>query len=293
MTRNPLAFFLIAASLSVAGCATSSTQAATSDLVPGASSIAGSAATARQAQTAPKPASTSAARPRTDSAPANQMPMYGGQALTDKQKQANDAFIQKAESFKGGRKAAFETTLKLGWAYLYEKRDPVTAMKRFNQAWLLDPEHDEVYFAFGFMASMRGNVEEAIQFYKRCLAINPNHPIALANLARSYKDQAYQIYAQKQSALPNQDVKDRLIGSLALYEKASRVAGSDGNLRLTTPEEDLSYIYYQWAVALEFSGKYAEAWEKIKLTRQHGGARLIEPGFIQELSGFMPEPPDA
>lgn len=274
MKKNPFVFLSLAALLLVAGCA------------KGAASDAASASIVESA-------AGSAAGTTSGSVPLNEIPMFGNQPLTEKQKKSNADFVKKADGFKGGRPAAFETTLKLGWAYLYEKRDPVTAMKRFNQAWLLDPDNDEVFFAFGFLTSMQGKTDEAVLYYKQCLAINPNHPIALANLARSYKDQAYQIYLKKKSNVPDQDVKDRLTGALALYEKASRSATETGTLRLTTLEEDLSYIYYQWAVALEFNGEYAKAWEKIKLARQHGGERLIEPNFIKELSGLMPEPPDA
>jgi len=37
---------------------------------------------------------------------------------------------------------------------------------------------------------------------------------------------------------------------------------------------------------------FKKAWEKIRLSREHGGNKIIDQGFIKELSGFLPEPID-
>ena len=221
---------------------------------------------------------------------ANEQPMYGNKPFTEEQKKLNDQVVSEVIKGAGSKQAALERTIKLAWQYFYEKNDPETAMKRFNQAWLIDPNNDEVFYGFGFLTSVQGKTAEAIPLYKKALELNPNHPMALANLARSYKDKAYDLYLKKRMGEPDQEVKTILGEAVTLYEKASQTATTGSALRLTSLESDLSYIYYQWAVALEFNGEYAKAWQKIKLSRKNGGDRVIEPGFIKELSRFMPEP---
>jgi len=223
--------------------------------------------------------------------PTNERPMYGNIPMTDEEKKCNENFINEAIQKAGSREAAAQSAIKLAWQYFYNN-DPRTAMKRFNQAWLLDPNNAEVFYGFGILTSLQGKADEAISLYKKALELNPNHPMALANLARSYRDKAYALYCKKELEYPDDEVKRILGEALALYEKASQAATTGSDLRLTDLDSDLRYIYYQWAVALEFNGEYAKAWEKIKLSRKHGGEKLIEPGFIEELSHFMPEPKD-
>lgn len=222
----------------------------------------------------------------------NEQPMYGNKPVTEEQKKLNDQVVNEVIKRSGSKQAALEHTITLAWQYFYDKHDPETAMKRFNQAWLIDPNNDEVYYGFGFLMSVQGNGEEAIPFYNKALELNPNHPMALANLARSYKDKAYDLYLKKRMGEPDQEVKSILREALVLYEKASQTATAGSELRLTSLEGDLSYVYYQWAAALEFNAEYAKAWQKIKLSRKNGGDKIIEPGFIKELSRFMPEPQD-
>lgn len=220
----------------------------------------------------------------------NEEPMYGNKPFSEEQKKLNGQVVEGVIKEAGSRQAALEKTIRLAWQYFYEKNDLPTAMKRFNQAWLIEPNNDEVFYGFAFLLSVRGRTDEAVSFYKKALEINPNHPMALANLARSYKDQSYALYQRKQLSTPDVEVKNIIEEALVLYEKASQAATSGSEVRLTSLESDLSYIYYQWAIALEFNGEYAKAWEKIKLSRKYGGDRIVEPGFIQELSRFMAEP---
>jgi Tfp pilus assembly protein PilF len=215
--------------------------------------------------------------------------MYGNAPLTKELEKCNEEFIRCATKEGASREAASQGVIKLAWQYFY-KKDLKTAMRRFNQAWLLDPNNAEAFYGFGVLVSLQGKTDQAASFYKKALELNPNHPMALANLARSYKDKAYDLYRKKRLQYPDDEVKRIMGEALALYEKASQVATAGSDLRLTDLDSDLSYIYYQWAVALEFNGEYAKAWEKVKFSRKHGGTKIIEPDFIKELSKFMPEP---
>lgn len=222
--------------------------------------------------------------------PTNEIPMYGNAQFTDEQKRFNEQLIKETTLQFGSREAASQQAIKLAWNY-YHRKDRRTAMKRFNQAWLLDPNNAEAFYGFGFLALLQGKTDEAISFYKKALKINPNHPMALVNLGWIYKDKAYSLYLKKRLKYPDEEEKKMLSEAMALYEKASQVAtAASSDLRMTDLDSDLRYIYYEWAIAAEFNGEYAKAWEKIKLSRKHGGDKIIEPGFIKGLSCFMPEP---
>jgi len=212
--------------------------------------------------------------------PINEIPMYGNIPPTEALKKCNEEFIKEMTQRAGGREAGSQEAIKLAWDY-YRKGDQRTAMKRFNQAWLLNPNNAEAFFGFAFLNSVQGKIDEAIPFYKKCLEISPNHQLALANLGRAYKEKAYLLYRKKRLDYPDEEVKKITSKGLIFFEKASQVAGDSSNL---------GYIYYEWALALEFNCEYAKAWGKIKLCRKYGGSNLIAAGFIKELSGFMPEP---
>jgi len=202
--------------------------------------------------------------------------MYGNIPGTPQQKECDEELIQSTVKQFGSRKAAGEAAIQLAWEYYNNKHDPKTAMKRFNQAWLLDPSNADAYYGFGFLVAGQGKNDEAIKFYKKALELNPKHAMAMCHLALQYYKKAYQFHRKNMQKDSNQFLNEALF----LYEEASQYA---------TIGTDLGYIYYLWAVSLTTYGDYAKAWEKIKLSQRYDG-RFIEPSFIPELSKFMPEP---
>jgi len=55
------------------------------------------------------------------------------------------------------------------WRYFYNNDLP-TAMKRFNQAWLLDPEIPDSYFGFAALTEMSGDLSGSERLYKMGIA---------------------------------------------------------------------------------------------------------------------------
>jgi len=206
----------------------------------------------------------------------NEIPMYGGIEFTPEQKEINEKFIQGVVKQYGSREAAADESVRWGWHYYNEKHDLKTAMKRFNQAWLLDPNNAGAFFGFGFLMAEKGKEDEAITYYKKSIELDPKNAVAICNFGRIYENKAYRLYRQRK----RKEMLRNLDEAINLYKKASQVA---------TTDDDLGYIYYQWAVALELAGNYEEAWNKIKLARKHDG-HYIELGFIRQLSRHMPEP---
>ena len=97
---------------------------------------------------------TFAAQPReawaAESCPANLIPMYGRDMKTNISELVGQKRLsgEQLQALKRNVNAA----LQLGWRYFIRDQDPVTAMKRFNQAWLLDPENGGVYHGMAVMS---------------------------------------------------------------------------------------------------------------------------------------------
>ncbi len=217
--------------------------------------------------------------------PENEIPMYGYVSIDNSPEKYLPRIVLDGED----KKYALKGAVQLAWKYFYEE-DYKTSIKRFNQAWMIDPACAEVYYGFGVLLSLEGKRDEAEKFYKKTIDLDSHHPMAMANLARVYKDIAYELYIKKGILKLDEEIEEKLNVVLELYEKANQNIGNKTDFRLDSVENDRSYIYYQWAIALAFHGEFDLAWEKIELCREHGGSHLIEQGFIEELSNSMPEP---
>jgi len=173
------------------------------------------------------------------------IPMYGNRPRTAQEQAADAKLIQTVLSVTGDREAAAKEALRTGFQ-LCETGDLDTAIKRFNQAWLLTPNYPPVFHAFGWYMAKRGEVDEAIAMYKKALELDAKYAIAMCDLARSYKDKAL---TQTNPA----ELLSLLSQAITLCDEASRA---------TTDDDNLSYIYYQWAVLLALRKDYAGAWTK-------------------------------
>jgi len=88
-----------------------------------------------------------------DPSPINERPMYGGVQKTPEMLEADRAFISMFESKGISRDVAANDAVERGWRALHAG-DLRTAIKRFNQAWLLDPENGASYWG---MAAVVGD----------------------------------------------------------------------------------------------------------------------------------------
>lgn len=90
-----------------------------------------------------------------DSTPIELLPMYGGKEKTQAMKDADAFFIHWIEKKGMTRQQGAEKSIDLGWAH-FSRGELDTAMKRFNQAWLLDPENGNSYRGFAIITLERG-----------------------------------------------------------------------------------------------------------------------------------------
>ena len=108
--------------------------------------------------------------------PINERPMYGNVPFTPKVQKANEQFIKETEQL-GSKEYGAEQMVRLALDF-YHKGDLAMAMKRYNQAWLLNPNNADIYFGFARIAEKKNNLDEAIDMYTRAIKLNPNYNIA-------------------------------------------------------------------------------------------------------------------
>lgn len=90
-----------------------------------------------------------------DTLPINQLPMYGRQEKNEAMKAADAAFLADVEKRGLTRQEAAKQMVQTGWGY-WKRKDAATAIKRFNQAWLLDPDNGNAYHGFAVVTADRG-----------------------------------------------------------------------------------------------------------------------------------------
>jgi len=93
------------------------------------------------------------------------LPMYGGHNKTIEQVRADDEFVKGIIAATGSKEQAIIQALSRGEESL-QRGDYNTAIRRYNQAWLLNPNEPAVYIGLGDVLTAQGNSEKAAKMYK-------------------------------------------------------------------------------------------------------------------------------
>ncbi len=210
----------------------------------------------------------------TDTPPINLIPMYGYPSIekTTDQKKADKFFIETAIQNSGSLEKASMEFAGEAWRK-YEVGDYTTAMRRFNQAWLLNQDNYFVHWGFSALLFDQGKTDEAISHYDKALSVIDNveeKPRLLTDTARAYSKKAYTEADKLKS-------KELFRKTNSLYKEAL----------ILDPHYDNAYR--DWPRSLYLEGNYEKAWEIIKQSRTLGN-RDISQDFIDLLSKKMPEP---
>jgi len=205
--------------------------------------------------------------------PLDQLPMYGkmDRNAIPEVRAGDEKLIADTTKGFGSREKASAAFVNNGFAY-YQRDDLANAMRRFNQAWLLDPNNPEVYAGFATVLHDQGKNCEAMEMMERALALNP------PTFQGIYPDAAriITLCAAGDKGM-TADEKNKLFErSEFLYKKAEEV------------EPNKRYVYGSWATAYYWRGQYAEAWEMVAKERSVGG-RPSEK-FLGLLRQQMAEP---
>ena len=205
--------------------------------------------------------------------PVDQVPMYGGmdRGAISELKAADEKLIADTSRRYGTREKASAAFVGNGFSY-YQRNDLANAMRRFNQAWLLDPKNAESFAGFGSVLHDQGKNCEAMQLFEKALALNP------PTFQGIYPDAAriVTLCAVSDKTLSAEAKAKLLERSEALYKKSEEI------------EPDKQYLYGSWATAYYWREQYGEAWAMVTKERAAGG----KPGekFLGLLRAKMPEP---
>lgn len=194
----------------------------------------------------------------------NMLPKYGLIKKNESEQKADEKFIASVkEQYKGNLTKAAEDVALSGWRYL-RQNDNINAMKRFNQAWLLDKKNGTALWGMAVITlprSMAKSMElfaEAEQYKKEDIDFAVDYSRAMSYRAIQLKDVTL------------------LRNALDKYSEISKKA----------PNHTLNF--QNWAITLYQVGDYKQSWEKIKLAEATPRKNELDKNFLEALEAKMP-----
>ncbi len=172
----------------------------------------------------------------------NLQPKYGSVAKNDAQKAADAKFLASIDDhYKGNRKKAAEDASSRGWQFL-RQGNISDAMRRFNQAWLLDNSNGSALWGMAAVQASGGKIAESLKLFGEAEIVVGSDLDFSVDYAKTLGIAG----AQTRNATL---VKDAVARFEQLHQKA--------------PQHTLNL--QNWATTLFYVGNYAEAWKKLKL----------------------------
>ncbi|MET0500660.1 MAG: hypothetical protein ABW172_03965, partial [Candidatus Binatia bacterium] len=183
--------------------------------------------------------------------PTEKLPMFGqpGIARPDSLKKADEAFIRDATFRFGSRPAGSRALAEQGWASLRKGALDI-AMRRFNEAWLLNPKNYQAFWGFGAVLSEQGKLAAAIEQLEtaRDFVDDPNQRLALlADLGA--------VHSAYGARLPEDKQLDRAQQFITANNRFAESLESNPNYARS---------WRDWAISLYEQERYSEAWIKAK-----------------------------
>ncbi|MEM7214895.1 MAG: hypothetical protein AAF423_05070 [Pseudomonadota bacterium] len=85
-----------------------------------------------------------------------EIPTWEGIEKTAEDIKNDEELVRKSIELAGDRRTAVQYATRLGWEQIGQG-DPNHAIRRFNQAWLIDPDFPDIYWGFAIATHMRGD----------------------------------------------------------------------------------------------------------------------------------------
>ena len=156
--------------------------------------------------------------------PNNEMPMYGGGGpYPPDVAAANEEFLAAIAQRGLSRPQGSDNMVQLGWRYYFERADISTAMKRFNQAWLLDPDNGDAFDGFAVLIMARDHdAAQADSLFQQGLAKPRQSPGIYLDYGRfllTVNQPANAVAPLRHAvAIPNMGPDAEALLTLALYQ---------------------------------------------------------------------------
>lgn len=197
----------------------------------------------------------------------NLLPKYGLRPKNEGQKEADAKFLAAIdEEYKGNRKQAAQDLASRGWQYLMQG-SVKDAMRRFNQAWLLNNSNGTALWGMAAIQADGQKFDESLKLFAEAEALVGDD----YNFTTDY--------AKVLAMVGTQTKNDTLLNdAFARFERVHKKA----------PQHMLNLE--NWAIALYHAGNYAEAWKKVKLAEASPGGAEFDSKFLKALQRKMPRP---
>jgi hypothetical protein len=164
--------------------------------------------------------------------PIDQVPMYGGmdRAANPTLKAGDEKLIADTTKHYGTRRKASMAFVNTAFNY-YQQDNLDYAMRRFNQAWLIDPDNPEVYWGFSTVLHDKGEYCDGLRLLEIGVSKGP--------MQKGYMPDQAVLYAA--CALHSK--------SLSADQKAAHFAKSEDTFKAAEQEREVPkpYLYFQWA----------------------------------------------
>jgi len=197
----------------------------------------------------------------------NLLPKYGLFSKNEAQKIADEKFLMDIDNrYKGNRKKAAEDVSLSGWQFL-RQGNTSDAMRRFNQAWMIDNTNGFALWGMATISSIRGNVDQSLKLFGEAELFVGNDIDFSVDYARSVGFAGVQSNNKKL-------LQDALNRFTQIHKRA--------------PQHTLNL--QNWAIILFSVGNFSEAWKKIILAEATPHHAELDKNFIAALQAKMPRP---
>lgn len=195
----------------------------------------------------------------------NILPLFGEQAKTPEQIDADIRFLNDCDQNFASRAEASQFFSARGWDYVSEGQLD-TAAYRFNLAYLLSDKNADAFWGLGVVCYQKNQFRDAVRMLKRGLAVADTNATLMTDLA------TVQIkhYAETKD-------EDELNEAETLLQHAVSISPSNANAYMK-----LSLVHYTRA-------DYAKAWEHFHRARLFDMS-VIDFTYLNELISKMPDP---
>lgn len=197
----------------------------------------------------------------------NLLPMYGGVEKGRSLRKADAEFLAFCDKKFPSRKEAAAHHAAKGWEYFYAN-DFKTAIKRYNQAWLLDSTNASAYWGFGVIEGRQEHITEALRYFQLSLRYAPANRRLLIDISQALISRYLVTWYQPDLDMAMQRLQEYLTD--------------------TSDAKGTTDVYMRLAAAYYFKHDYANAWKYIDQTRAADASALQGWPLLDELQKASP-----
>lgn len=208
----------------------------------------------------------------------NKIPMYGFSSYdqylrerTSTSAKIDDDFVKGLlDHDKGDKRGLSNQACDRGFQY-FNSDDASTAMKRFNQGWILDHENPCVFAGYGYVYGKTGEYDKATTYYEKAIQLSASDK-SYSWIYTDYSEimiQCYHFSKERVDCLNKAETSLNIAAKLSDNPKVHR---------------SMAFLYYE-------KGDYQKAWDEVHKAINGGMSKdAFNTGFGQALREKMPDP---